>query len=197
MSKPSVILPALACSLLIGCSSPPPPAAQKTTAEHADPPRITQFYATSPRLASGEKELLCYGVANAKKVTLSPPAQELSAALSRCVEVNPTENTTYTLTAEGDGPAAKSEVTVLMGPPHVKIVEVTVSSLSVHPGDAVSLCYNVHFAQKVSISPINFHAGASNHGCTMVQPKATTTYVVSAVGPTGDEDKQPVTVQVR
>ncbi len=187
----------LACGLFLGCSHPqtPPP---KSEAAHSDPPRITQFYATSPRLAAGEQELLCYGVANAKTVKLSPPAQELSAALSRCIEVTPKETTTYTLTAEGEtGPPASSELTVTLGPPHVKIVDVTVSSLSVKSGDQVSVCYNVRFAKSVSISPIDFHAGANNHGCAMVQPRATTTYVVSAVGPAGDKDEQPVTVKVQ
>ena len=189
-----------ACGLQMACSNSGKSGPAKSASEPpqaADPVRITQFYATAPRLAAGEQELLCYGVANAKKVWLSPPRQELSAALSRCVEVNPKETTAYTLTAEGDsGPPATSELTVTLGPPHVKIVDVTVSSLAVKPGDAVSLCYNVHFAQSVSISPIGFHGGASNHGCTMVQPKATTTYVVSAVGPSGDKDEQPVTVKV-
>jgi hypothetical protein len=193
------ILLAVSC-FQIACSSPAGSNAGKSAAPSpaSDPVRITQFYATAPRLASGEQELLCYGVSNAKKVWLSPPRQELSAALSRCVEVTPKETTAYTLTAEGDsGPPATSELTVTLGPPHVKIVDVTVSSLTVKPGDAVSLCYNVHFAQSVTISPIGFHSGAGNHGCTMVQPKTTTTYTVVAVGPAGDKDEQPVTVKVQ
>ena len=114
------------------------------------------------------------------------------------MEVTPKESTTYTLTAEGEsGPPATSELTVTLGPPKVKIINVTVSSLSVKPGDAVSLCYDVHFAQSVTISPIGFHSGAGNHGCTMVQPRKTTTYTVSAVGPAGDKDEQPVTVKVQ
>jgi hypothetical protein len=187
--------------LQLACSSAPKPASQQTASRQtppSDPPRITQFYATAPRLAAGEKELLCYGVANAKNVWLSPPRQELSAALSRCVDVTPKETTTYTLTAEGEsGPPATSQLTVTLGPPKVKIINVTVSSLSVKPGDAVSLCYDVHFAQSVTISPIGFHGGAGNHACAMVQPRKTTTYVVSAVGPAGDKDEQPVTVKVQ
>jgi len=196
----ALALLAAACSFQLACSRSQEPASKPTAAQQSkpDPPRITQFYATAPRLAAGEKELLCYGVANAKNVWLSPPRQELSAALSRCVEVTPNGSTTYTLTAEGEGgPPATSELTVTLGPPKVKIINVTVSSLSVKPGDAVSLCYDVHFAQSVTISPIGFHSGASNHGCTMVQPRKTTTYTVSAVGPSGDKDEQPVTVKVQ
>jgi hypothetical protein len=192
------VLLAAVGNFLSGCSSPPQSQPVAKAPKAADPPRITQFYATAPKLAAGEKELLCYGVANADKVWLSPPRQELSAALSRCVDVTPQGTTTYTLTAEGpSGPPATSELTVTLGPPHVKIIDVTVSSLSVKAGDAVSLCYNVHFAKSVAISPINFRGGPGNHGCTMVQPRKTTTYTVTAVGPSGDQDEQPVTVNVR
>lgn len=190
------MLLAAACSFQMACSSPTKPA--PAVAQRPDPPRITQFYATAPRLAAGDKELLCYGVANAGTVWLSPPRQELSAALSRCVEVTPRESTTYTLTAEGEGgPAATSELTVAVGSPRAKIVEVTVSSLSVKAGDAVSLCYHVQFARSVTISPLGFRGGPGNHGCTMVQPRKTTTYTVAAIGVDGDTDEQPVTVTVK
>jgi len=190
------MLLAAAGGFQIGCSSPTKSAAEPP--KLPDPVRIAQFYATAPRLAAGERELLCYGVANAKRVWLSPPRQELSAALSRCVEVTPKETTRYTLTAEGEGgQPATSELTVTLGPPHAKIVEVTVSSLSVKAGDAVSLCYHVQFVQSVTIEPTGFHGGPSNRGCTMVQPRKTTTYTVSAVGPGGDRDEQAVTVKVQ
>ncbi len=196
---PGPLLLAAAFTLQVACSnSPKPTASQAPVPAAADPVKITQFYATSPNLAAGETERLCYGVSNARNVWLSPPRQELSAALSRCVDVTPKETTTYTLTAEGDnGPPATSQVTVTLGPPHVKILNVTVSSLSVKSGDAVSVCYDVHFARSVTITPVSYHGGASNHGCVMDQPRKTTTYVVSAVGPSGDKDEQPVTVKVQ
>jgi hypothetical protein len=187
-----------ACALQFGCANKPEKPAPQSAAPAAEPVKITQFYATAPKLAAGEQELLCYGVSGAKKVWLSPPRQELSAALSRCVEVKPKETTVYTLTAEGDhGAPATSELTVTLGLPHAKIVEVTVSSLTAKPGQDVSLCYHVQFASTVTIAPIGFHAGPGNHGCAMVQPQKTTTYVVSATGPGGDRDEQPVTVKVR
>src|SRR4051812_578403 len=101
-----------ALSALAGCSRPAPRPEPKAAA----PVRITQFYATAPRLARGEKGLLCYGVGNAKTVWLSPPRRELSAALSRCVDIDPAENTTYTLTAEGDGGNVHQDLTVTLGP---------------------------------------------------------------------------------
>src|SRR5581483_3648728 len=120
----------VACSFQMACSGPTkaPTASQPASENRPDPPRITQLYATAPRLAAGDKELICFGVTNAKRVSPSPPPQELSAALSRCVDVDPKETTTYTLTAEGDGgPPATSQVTVTVGAPHAKIIEVQVS----------------------------------------------------------------------
>ncbi|HTX33862.1 MAG TPA: hypothetical protein VME43_02540 [Bryobacteraceae bacterium] len=183
-----------------GCSNPPPrPAAQSSASQSAPAAaRITQFYATAPNLARGEKELLCYGVENAVSVHLAPPPQELSAALSRCVEVNPTRTTGYTLTAEGAaGPPASRELTVTVGPPHVKIIEVTVSALTVAPGDLVSLCYHIENAASVAIAPIHFHAASNPKGCGTDTPRQTTTYVVTAIGADGSRDQEQVTVKVR
>src|SRR5712691_8846421 len=93
-----------------------------------EPVRITQFYATTPKLPRGDKELLCYGVENAKTVWLSPPRQEFTASAARCVEVTPSSTTTYTLTAEGAaGQPVTQEVTVDVGSPRARIVEVKVS----------------------------------------------------------------------
>jgi hypothetical protein len=160
--------------------------------------KITQFYATNPKPAKGEQELLCYGVENAKSVWLTPPRQELSAALSRCVEVKPEAATTYTLTAEGaGGDQVSQQVTVSVGAARVHIVEVRVSALSVLRGDPVSICYKVRNAASVRISPAGFEGGSRPEGCTIQHPVKTTTYVVTATGAGGDTDHEQVTVRIR
>jgi hypothetical protein len=198
-NPPRALALALAAgALLTGCGAPPQPAGQSTRGKA--PPaaaRITQFYATAPALARGERELLCYGVENASTVHLAPPLQDLSAALARCVEVNPTQTTRYTLTAEGaGGPPATGELTVTVGPPHVKIIDVTVSALSVARGDLVSLCYRVENAASVEIDPIHFRGASKPKGCAMDTPRKTTTYVVTATGVEGSRDQEKVTVTV-
>ena len=183
---------------LAGCSSSPRPAPSARQAA-PEPPKISQFYATNPNLPRGEKGLLCYGVENAKTVWLEPPRQELSAALTRCVEIEPAGTTTYTLTAEGvAGPPARQSVTVTVGAARVHIVEVNVSSLTVKPGEKVTLCVNARNAVAVDIDPLHFH---SSHGrgpgaCADDRPRKTTTYTVSATGAGGDKDQERVTVQV-
>jgi hypothetical protein len=163
-----------------------------------EPVRIIQFYATAPKLARGDRELLCYGVENAKTVWLSPPRQELTASATRCVEVNPASTTTYTLSAEGaHGPPATQEVTVDVGSPRARIVEVKVSTLELKRGDELSICYRVENAKSVEIQPIHFRGGPRPEVCTVASPHETTTYVVAAVGADGDKDEERVTVKVR
>jgi hypothetical protein len=199
MRRGDVVLLAAAAWIFAGCSSAPTTApAAGVAGPESRAVRITQFYTTSPKLARGEKALLCYGTDDARKVWLSPPRQELSPALAQCVEVSPAATTTYTLTAEGDGgQAAKLDLTVTVGPPRARIVAVTVSTLEVARGQAVSLCYEVENATQVRIDPIAFGRGASPKACTSDYPLRTTTYVVTATGAGGDRDQERVTVRVK
>lgn len=49
----------------------------------------------------GEKVTLCYGVMNAKKVSIDPaPNVETWPSTNRCIEYAPRKNTKFTLTAE-------------------------------------------------------------------------------------------------
>ena len=62
---------------------------------------IQTFYGNKV-IHKGEQAMLCYGVANAKKVTLDPQWNPVWPSYSRCVDVTPTKTTTYTLTASDD-----------------------------------------------------------------------------------------------
>jgi hypothetical protein len=70
--------------------------------------KILTLYANPPVLARGQKGLLCYGVASAESVEIEPAVEGVSPALSRCVEIRPDRDTTYTLTARGAGGAAQT-----------------------------------------------------------------------------------------
>jgi hypothetical protein len=183
---------ALAACALVSCSREPEKPAPAAAAEV----RIVNFYATAPQLPRGEKELLCYGVENAKTVWLDPPRQELSAALSRCVEVEPKETTTYTLTAQdAAGGKATQQVTVKLGSAKAKILEVNVSSLEVAKGDPVSICWKAQNA-KVKVTPLGA-AKPAMPNCVVDVPGKTTTYTVTATGADGDQDQEKVTVRVK
>lgn len=188
---------ALAGIVLISCSSPEKPAPAPAATAVDDGARITQFYSTQPQVPRGEKVLVCYGVENATTVWLEPPRQELSAALSRCVEVSPAAVTTYKLTAQGpDGKPVTKELKVSIGAARPKIVNVNVSALEVKPGDLVSVCYTAEYAQAVTIDPLKYR-GKSGKGCATDQPKKSTTYTVTALGAAGEKDEEKVTVHVK
>ncbi len=62
--------------------------------------KIMNFTISPSILSRGEKAHICYGVSNAKTVTIEPrPDEDVWPSLARCVEATPTKETTYTLTA--------------------------------------------------------------------------------------------------
>jgi len=61
---------------------------------------IQNFYGNPGVVHRGESAQLCYGVANAKVVTLVPQDNPVWPSYSRCVDVKPAKTTTYTLTAQ-------------------------------------------------------------------------------------------------
>lgn len=70
---------------------------------------IQNFYATPGEIRRGASVQLCYGVANAKTVTLEPQSNPVWPSYSRCVDVTPKKTTTYTLTIGDAAGNTKSE----------------------------------------------------------------------------------------
>jgi len=62
---------------------------------------IQSFYGNGA-IRRGQTAQLCYGVANAKKVTLEPQSNPVWPSYARCVDVTPAKTTVYTLTASDD-----------------------------------------------------------------------------------------------
>jgi len=70
---------------------------------------IQTFYATPGEIRRGHSVQLCYGVANAKTVTLEPQPNPVWPSYSRCVDVSPAKTTTYTLTISDASGNTKSQ----------------------------------------------------------------------------------------
>lgn len=70
---------------------------------------IQNFYATPGSIRRGETVQLCYGVANAKTVTLEPQSNPVWPSYSRCVDVSPSKTTTYTLAISDASGNTKSQ----------------------------------------------------------------------------------------
>jgi cytochrome oxidase Cu insertion factor (SCO1/SenC/PrrC family) len=76
---------------------------------------IQNFYASPGAIHKGQSVQLCYGVANAKTVTLEPQPNAVWPSYARCVSVSPARTTTYTLTigdASGNTKTQSLQVTV-------------------------------------------------------------------------------------
>jgi len=163
--------------------------------------RILQFYARDAVVPLGEKTMLCYGVESAKKVRLAPAVESIWPALTRCVEIAPSKETTYALTAEGaDGQPVEQSVTVKIGAPVPRIIEVSVNAINVHPKEQVNICYQVKNAATVKVAPgrsLNTGVVAPGRGCAVDMPVKTTTYTVTAIGTDGKTDTEHVTVTVK
>jgi hypothetical protein len=76
--------------------------------------KILNFYAAPGAIRRGDEAAICYGVSNAKTVTLEPKASEdVWPSLNRCVEISPNKTTTYTLTAS-DAAGHKKSATLTL-----------------------------------------------------------------------------------
>lgn len=81
------------------------------------PVRILRFYATTGSITRGDKAQLCYGVANAKSVRISPSLEPIAPAANRCLDIVPQRTTHYTILAEGfDGNVVSKVLTLVVEP---------------------------------------------------------------------------------
>ena len=75
--------------------------------------KILNFASDTGVVAPGGRVLLCYGVANAVRVTIDPQIKPLKPAITYCLEAFPRRTTTYKLTAEdGEGRSASASLTI-------------------------------------------------------------------------------------
>jgi len=186
------VTPTFLSLLLFGCGNTEN---HTVSAKTAHPAKITQFYAVDKMIPKGLSGKLCYGVENAKKVELNPPSQDVWPSVSRCFEVAPTQKTTYTLTAYGeDGTKDVKTAEIKVGGEPPRIYDLRVSSLEVHPGDLVRVCFKTENAITVKGGPGKLAQGIN---CLNDNPKKTTTYKIIAYGSDRQEDTGTVTVKVR
>jgi hypothetical protein len=160
--------------------------------------KITQFYARAAEMTDAERNLVCYGVRNAKAVRLDPPVEVLSPALTRCFWVEPKQDTTYTLVAEGfDGSQESVSFQVQVGPapPHIQFV--AVSHAEIRRGEPITVCYGVDHASRVRLEPMGFSLPAIEKNCTRFYPPRTLNYTLTALDSGGRSDREKFTVKVK
>ena len=159
--------------------------------------RITQFYARSIEMTDGDPNLVCYGVRNAASVRIEPPVETLFPAMNQCFFVEPHQDTTYKLVADGtDGSQASESFQVRVKPSPPQILMLATSERKVPRGEAVTLCYGVGHALNVRLEPNGWELPPVSKNCTRFYPKASATYSLVAKGEGGTLRKEfSVTVQ--
>lgn len=160
--------------------------------------RITQFYARAGEIVDGEQNLVCYGVRNARSVRIEPPVESLRPAQTRCFFVEPHQDTTYRLVAEGaDGSQASEsfEVRVKPAPPEIRMF--AVSEKKIVRGDAVTLCYGVAHARAVRLDPDGWALAPVPQNCARIYPKVTGTFTLVATGVDGRTERKKFSVAVK
>lgn len=151
---------------------------------------ITQFYARSGAMTEGDSNVVCYGVRNARSVRIEPPVRDLTPALNRCFPIEPQQDTTYRLVAEGaDGSQASQSFQVHVKPAKPAILMFTTSETKIPRGEAVTLCYGVAYARTVRMEPSGWQLPPAAKNCTRFYPKASATYTLIATGDGGTERK--------
>ncbi|HEX6044098.1 MAG TPA: hypothetical protein VFZ22_06385 [Pyrinomonadaceae bacterium] len=121
--------------------------------------RIASFSALPPQIKPGQSVQLCYGVADARSITISPFAKEFFNSDKNCFDHSPRRSLTYVLKATGeDGQTetreARVEVERVITPP-VRILRFAIlrSEANFPAAVIMRLCYTVENAQSARIDP--------------------------------------------
>jgi hypothetical protein len=154
--------------------------------------RILRYQANPPAITAGQTANLLWLVENAESVEIAgigrvDPRQGTT-------QVNPTQTTTYRLTAKNATSEATETVTVTVTQPAVRIITFNATPATIRPGESSTLAWQTENAETVTISGVS--GGLPVNGTTSVTPAATTTYTITATGRGGSTATATATVQV-
>jgi hypothetical protein len=168
------------------------------TADTGTSVRISEFYAMAGEMTDADRNTICYGVRNAKSVRMEPAVNHLWPSMTRCFWVEPRQDTTYKLIAEGfDGSQASASFQVRVKPAPPSILFMAVSHKEIQRGDAVTVCYGVSHARAVRLDPIGWNLAPIAKNCARFYPKMTLGYTLVAAGEAGVTDTDKFRVAVR
>lgn len=179
---------AVISALAVGCKGDDPPE-EKTAA------KIVQFAPSANSVEPGGTVTLTWRTEHSTSVTVvaSPGGTLVNESKNPdgSVVSGPLQvDTTFTLTAKGEGGDATRSVTVqVVQNMDVAIETFTVTPMTIVPGGDATLSYRVRNAERVRISVVNgeelLNSTSQFEGTLMVRPTVTTSYVLVAEGPNG------------
>lgn len=169
------------------------------------PARIVDFTPSPASVNSGEKVQLCYELVDANAASIEPSVGALTDKTKSCLNVEPTQTTSYTLFATGaDGRTVSRQLKVDVAPlpEPTPLATITLfeprrtAGTSNAPKSPADLCYEVHGANSVRIEPEVGAVESVESGCRTVSPARTTVYTLTATGSDGRPATKPATVKV-
>jgi hypothetical protein len=190
--------------MLVGCGGQT--SKTEPVKQAAPPPKITMFYVSPSTVAVGESAQLCYSVEDTAKVSLDPPVDRMWPALTRCLEIKPSRATTYTLTAEnaeGAKVTATTEVSTHAPLPASAskgklIIDISANPNPIQAGQGFQFCVHGSHVARWKLSAGEWlRPPDAGGGCVLDRPLKTTTYVVTAIGPSGETDTMQVIATVK
>jgi len=148
--------------------------------------------------------VICYGVVNARSVTIDPPIPWVGVSSNRCVEAAPKRDTTYVLTAEGEnGKKVSASFTIRLQADPDSLPRITSFGVANHIVEKGRDIYTLAFAfqngKDVSIDPPVFSPiqDSAPFGQFFVSPDKTTTYTLTVTGKFGHKAEKELTVEVQ
>ncbi|MCL1967263.1 MAG: OmpA family protein [Fibromonadales bacterium] len=148
-------------------------------------PAPTILFTVSPDVVSkGQSATLTWQVSNASSVEIEGLG---TVEASGSKKVKPTANTTYTLTASGDGGTRTSSVDVEIAAGPVPIILFSANPESIQTGHSVTLKWEVANATEVSID--NGVGKVQPKGSKQVKPTSNIAYTLTATGEGGTKSE--------
>ncbi len=156
-------------------------------------PVVVRYVATPDTVPPGGRAVLDWEVDNATRVTISGLAG--NQMTKGTAEVTPSQTTTYTLTAFGNGQMITRDVTVTVSAPDAPaVLEFAAQPAAVNAGGSTTLVWRTVNATSVDIDN-GVGAALAASDSVQVSPSQTTTYTLTARGANGSATAQ-VTVTV-
>lgn len=144
---------------------------------------VLAFSADATDVVKGKSVALSWTVGNAEAGTIWIEPAVGAVGASGQVTVKPWETTTYVLRASKGGVERRGTLTVRVGADPVPVMAFAATPAAVAPGATATLAWSVSNATEVTVTP---DVGrVASVGSLVVQPTATTEYVLSATGPGG------------
>ena len=161
------------------------------TTRAAQQVRILRYQANPSNIVAGQSSNLLWLVENADSVEIAGVGRV--DAKQGTSQVNPTQTTSYRLTAKNATGEVTETVTVTVTQPAVRIITFSTSPTTIMRGESSTLAWQTENAESVTISSLG---NSPVNGTSQVSPTATTTYTITATGRGGSTATATATVQV-